>query len=136
VLHVDADYATRTAPLPLRHVSDHDPWLVRIRPGAATWLGGNLGYAQIAITAKDRAGNTLAATTTDARGDFRLWNLAPGWMRLHLAAPAHIALPRQVVTATLATGAHQLHLPMPAHATVIGGVATITATVSFGGAGP
>lgn len=137
VLHVNADFAmpAEADPASLRRVSDHDPLLVRIRPAAATWLGGNVGYGDIEVTAFDGSGRPLGSALTDRRGDFRIWNLSRGRVRLDFAAPDYLLLPGVSVTATLRAGPNPLTLPAPEHAAVAAGIAAARATVSLSAAG-
>ena len=131
VLRVSADYAMPAVddPASYLHASDHDPIMVRFRPGAAAWLGGNLRYPGIAVT----AGATAAATVvTDANGDYRLWNLpATSTLTLTFSAPAHLTLPVQTVALDLHPGVNS-HSAQPVHAAVQTGAAAILSTARPG----
>ncbi len=44
----------------IEHVSDHDPLLVRFRPGRErAWLSGNLSYPDIVVELVDGQGRSL-----------------------------------------------------------------------------
>ncbi|GIV75695.1 MAG: hypothetical protein KatS3mg050_0089 [Litorilinea sp.] len=105
VIHMNADYPTPAQERPddLRHVSDHDPVLLRLRPGGAANLAGNLIYPDIDITLRNEDGDVLATARTDADGDFRFWNLQPGTYTLAYAPPAGIQVtpPDQPVALTV-----------------------------------
>lgn len=134
VLRVNADYAMPAVeePASLLHVSDHDPLAVRFRPGGAAWLGGNLRYPGIVVAAADGAAATLATATTDANGDYRLWNLpitAP--VTLTVTAPSFVTLPDATVALTPRPGVNS-YSAQPIHAAVQAGAAAILATANPG----
>ena len=135
VLRVSADYAMPAVedPASYLHASDHDPLMARFRPGAAAWLGGNLRYPGITVAA-DSGATPVATATTDANGDYRLWNLAATTaLTLTFSAPAHLTLPNEPVTLTLRPGVNR-HSVQPIHAAVRIGTAAILATARPGAA--
>jgi hypothetical protein len=109
-VHISADYAAPAVPDPtsMFHTSDHDPVLVRLRPGGGTWLGGNLSYPGIEIEAIEAGGQVTGTAVTDARGDFRLWNLVPGTLHLRLRAPVLVKLPVASLDINVAQGENWL----------------------------
>lgn len=88
ILHIQADTAAGENPLAY---SDHDPVVVRLRPGGAVTVGGSLAWAGISVIAQDDTGMEVAAIT-DAQGEFRLWGLSAGMVMLQMSAPAWIVL--------------------------------------------
>ncbi len=110
IVHVNADFAAPQSPTAtdVTHASDHDPVLVRIWPGGAGWLAGSVRYPGVLAELLDAGGERVAAAHSDARGDFRLWNLAPGDYRLHLSAPSHLSLPVTDVAITVVSGENRL----------------------------
>jgi hypothetical protein len=110
IVHVNADFAAPQAPTAAdaTHASDHDPVLVRIWPGGVGWLAGNVRYPGVLAELLDAGGQRVTAAHSDARGDFRLWNLAPGDYRLRLSAPPHLSLPVTDVAITVVSGENRL----------------------------
>ncbi len=133
VVRISADYAMPAVddPASYLHASDHDPILVRFRPAGAAWLGGNLRYPGITVAANTGSA-PLATATTDANGDYRLWNLpATLPVTLTFSAPAHLTLPMQPVTLNLRPGVTS-HSAQPVHAAVQTGAAAIQSTARPG----
>lgn len=129
VMRVSADYAMPAVedPASYRHASDHDPIMVRFRPAGATWLGGNLRYPGITVAAASDSA-PIATTTTDANGDYRLWNLPTATaLTLTLSGPAHLTLPGEPVVLDLRPGVNS-HSAQPIHAAVQTGAAAILST--------
>lgn len=89
ILHLYSD--APTGELTLAH-SDHDPVIVRVRPAGAALISGTLNWDAIDVSAGNDSGETLAQTTTDANGDFRLWGLPLEKVILQLNAPDWIVL--------------------------------------------
>lgn len=122
ILHIQAD--TPTGDSPLAH-SDHDPVVLRLRPGGAAAIGGTLQWGQIAVSASDNSGNVVAQTVTDANGEYRLWGLPLGRVMLQFSAPAWIKVdaPTQTLTQLVDTTAGMTTPDVPAmrHATAITG---------------
>ena len=106
IVHLNADFAASQSPTAdaITHASDHDPLLTRIWPDGAGWLAGNARYSGVQADLLDADGARVATAHTDARGDFRLWNLAPGSYRLRLSAPPHLSLPIADVAITVVSG--------------------------------
>ncbi|BAM00579.1 MULTISPECIES: endonuclease/exonuclease/phosphatase family protein [Caldilinea] len=106
VLRLNADYASPQAPDAdnIFHASDHDPLLVRIWPRSIGWIAGNVGYPGVRVELLDAADGRVAQATSDARGDFRLWNVTPGAYRLVLTAPSHLELSLSDVAITVISG--------------------------------
>lgn len=106
VLRLNADYASSQAPDAehIFHASDHDPLLVRIWPRSVGWIAGSVGYPGVRVELFDAAGDRVAQATSDARGDFRLWNVTPGPYRLVLIAPPHLELSLSDVAITVISG--------------------------------
>jgi protocatechuate 3,4-dioxygenase beta subunit len=52
----------------------------------------------------DAGGSRVAQAASDARGDFRLWNVRPGAYRLLLQAPPHVELSLSDVAITVISG--------------------------------
>jgi hypothetical protein len=135
VVRISADYAMPAVDDPANylHASDHDPIAVRFRPGGAAWLGGSLAYPDIILTASAGGSSTpLTATSTDANGDYRLWNLSAATpLTVTITAPPHLALPDQVLTMTLQPGVNS-YSAQPGHAAVQTGAAAILSTARPG----
>ena len=116
-INADFAYPLETDAGSVHHSSDHDPVLVRVQPGKAAWLGGNLRYPAILVTVVDQDGATLGQTVTDADGDFRVWNLTPGAVAVKLSAPAAVVPREQTLELLLQDGANdlaeQLGAPIP-----------------------
>lgn len=106
IVRLSADYADPQTPEAenVFHASDHDPLLVRIWPREVAWINGNVGYPGVRVEQLDAADRRVAQGTSDARGDFRLWNVAPGAYRLVLTVPSHLELPRSDVAITVISG--------------------------------
>ena len=94
-VRVNADFPALRAPAAddVRHASDHDPVLVRVTPGGAGWITGKAAYAGLSVELIDADGRVAGAALSDARGDVRLWNVAPGSYRIHVTAPPYVILP-------------------------------------------
>lgn len=118
ILHLNADAPTGDSPL--AH-SDHDPVVLRLRPGGAAVLGGMLGWGEIEVRASDGNGALLAQATTDANGDFRLWGLPTGTVTLQFETPAWIVLDESTETVNAAAGLTTPELPRARHTTAITG---------------
>jgi hypothetical protein len=74
----------------------------------------------------------LATATTDANGDYRLWNLpASTALTLTFSAPPHLTLPDASVTLDLHPGVNS-HSIQPVHAAVQTGAAAILSTARPG----
>jgi len=133
-VHINADFAAPLAPSAdrLHHTSDHDPVLVRIRPGGGAWMGGNLRYAGVRVEAIDAAGHLHSAAVTDAMGEFRLWNLTPGALRLRMTAPPYVTLASAVLDIVVAPGENRLVAAAPVHTAVRIGVAAALDIVQLG----
>ncbi len=71
----------------VQHSSDHDPVLMRMRPGVAAWIGGNVGFGGIDVDLLDEAGLLVGSAVSDDDGEFRLWNVSPGKYRIRLTGP-------------------------------------------------
>ncbi len=130
LVHVNADFAAPKAPVAgdVHHASDHDPALVRIRPGRAAWLGGNLGHPAIRVELVAGDGAVAAATVTDSLGDFRLWRLTPGEYQLTLTAPAYLQPTVATNTVTVTLGSNQFVSGAPQHAAALLGQTVAMAT--------
>ena len=135
ILHIQADTAAGENRLAY---SDHDPVVVRIRPGGAVTVGGSLAWADINLSASDSNGETLAQTATDVHGDFRLWGLPVGMVTVQMHAPDWIVLEggdelptdslmtkpsviTQSVTIEVSAGLVTPTLPLARHRTAISG---------------
>jgi hypothetical protein len=122
ILHIHAD-----APAGETHLahSDHDPVVVRVRPGGVATIGGSVGWGELAVTAHEQGGTVVAQATSYASGDFRLWGMPVGNVTLQWAAPAWIVLdaPEFEATAPIETqaGMMMLELPPARHTTAISG---------------
>ncbi|HHW87645.1 MAG TPA: hypothetical protein GX400_15740 [Chloroflexi bacterium] len=105
-LRLSADYAARATPdaATILHASDHDPVLARIWPGGVAWIAGNVRYPGVDATLLDAAGVPLAVATSDARGDLRFWNVAPGSYHVLLSAPPYLSLAVNDVAITAVSG--------------------------------
>lgn len=109
IVRLNADYGAQHAPEAgsVFHASDHDPVMVRIWPRGVGWIAGNVGYPGVHATLLDADGRRAADAVSDARGDFRLWNLwdaAPAPHRLLLDAPPHLELALSDVAITVISG--------------------------------
>lgn len=107
----------------LAHASDHDPVQVVLRPQGAAILGGSLRYADIRVKLIDQHGGVITQTTTDANGDFRLWQLPIGAYTLTFAPPSAVTMEPQTMPIDLGRGYQRLPTPALAHRTVTIGVA-------------
>lgn len=105
-LRLSADYAAPATPAAaaILHASDHDPVLARIWPGGAGWIAGDVRYPGVTATLLTAEGSPIAATTSDARGDVRFWNVAPGRYRVQLSAPPYLSLAINDVAITAVSG--------------------------------
>lgn len=122
-VRINADFAYPAAVnATVHHSSDHDPVLVRLRPGGAAWLGGQLGYAGIEVTVADASGANLATVTTDANGEFRVWNLTPGSVRVKLTPGNGVTVTEPDLEVELTTGGNWLPVPAIEHISVRHGV--------------
>jgi hypothetical protein len=122
IVHLHAD-----APLA---ASDHDPVVVRVRPGGAAVVGGDLGWGGIHVTAGYGNGTVAAQAVTDAHGLYRLWGLpvggillkfdAPEWIVFdHSAQPGSQTTVGQTIDAT--AGMMMLNAPRSRHMSAITG---------------
>ena len=109
IVRLNADYAAQHTPAAdnVFHASDHDPVMMRIWPRGVGWIAGNVGYPGVQATLLGADGQRAAFATSDARGDFRLWNLwdaAPAPYRLLLEAPPHLTLALSDVAISVISG--------------------------------
>ncbi len=104
-VHANADFASGGSGLEetSRQVSDHDPLVVRIRPQGAAGLAGNASFADVLI-GLEQDGNERPAAVTDARGDFRIWNVTPGDVTLHYLAPTWLDIEQPTAAPALPAG--------------------------------
>lgn len=115
----------------LARSSDHDPIAVKIRPGGATILAGQVDYPAVTVQLATREHALLATTTTDAQGEFRFWDLSPGDYHLTIFAPPYLT-PNRVEASfmqstTLTVGFQWWQAPPFRHQTSALGVATLLA---------
>lgn len=122
--NVDFPYPAHVDFTSARHSSDHEFLQIRLRPGGAAMLGGNLRHPGLQVTLMDPARQPLSATLTDALGDFRMWNLRPGSATLKITAVDFVALPDQEMTLTLEPGYNQIKTPTMQHQSAALGAAT------------
>jgi hypothetical protein len=125
IVRLNADYAARHAPVAedVFHASDHDPVMVRIWPRGVGWVAGNVGYPGVQASLLDADGRRAAYAISDARGDFRLWNLwdaAPAPYRLLLEAPPHLALALSDVAISVISGENRFTTTARHQASVAG----------------
>lgn len=122
ILHIHAD--SPAGETHLAH-SDHDPVVVRVRPGGVATIGGSVGWGELAVTANDSGGMVAAQATSYASGDFRLWGVPVGNVTLQWRAPSWIVLdaPEYGANVPVETraGLVMLELPQARHTTAIGG---------------
>ncbi|MCC6454141.1 MAG: hypothetical protein IT328_04310 [Caldilineaceae bacterium] len=118
ILHLHADAATGESPL--AH-SDHDPVVLRVRPGGAASIGGTLAWGEISVSVRDDDGLVMAHATTDARGDYRLWGLPEGMVMLQFDAPAWILLEEPIQLVDAGVGLRLASAPRVRHATAVTG---------------
>jgi hypothetical protein len=125
IAHVHADYPG-TGPAPA--LSDHDPVLLRLRPGGAAIAGGNLQFAGIEVEARAADGRVLATGVTDAAGEYRLWGLPVGRVDLrYVASPAVIVEPT-AQSEELVAGFQMLAAPRVHHRTALAAAALAVST--------
>ncbi len=130
-VRINANYAAGAADqvANLARSSDHDPVAIKIRPGGAAMLGGNLGHPGITLHISPPAQLPLHSTITDAQGEFRFWDLPPGDYHLTILAPPELAPSSVQATfvqsTTLAAGYHHWDAPKFTHQTSAVGMATI-----------
>ncbi|MCE7982865.1 MAG: hypothetical protein DYG89_16910 [Caldilinea sp. CFX5] len=124
-IHSNADFPAggQTQLQTLAHASDHDPVQVVLRPEGAAILGGSLRYADIHVQLVDQNGGVVTQTTTDANGDFRLWQLPIGAYTLNLTPPPAVTMEPQTMPIELGRGYQRLPTPALAQRTVTIGVA-------------
>ena len=105
-VRVNAELPALAAPAvdDVRHASDHDPVLVRVMPGGAGWIAGNVGYGALTVELIDTADNVIDIASSDMRGDVRLWNVAPGDYRIRVSAPPYVFLPVAEVAIPVVSG--------------------------------
>ena len=125
IVRLNADYAAQHAPAAdnVFHASDHDPVLMRIWPRGVGWIAGNVGHPGVQATLLDAAGRSVAYAVSDARGDFRLWNLgdaAPASYRLLLEAPPHLTLALSDVAISVISGENRFTTTARHQASVAG----------------
>lgn len=122
IVRLNADYAAQQAPAAdsVFHASDHDPVVVRVWPRGVGWIAGNVGYPGVEVHLLDGANQIAANATTDSRGDFRLWNVAPGDYRLQLKAPPHLALALSDVAISVISGENRFATTARHQASMIG----------------
>ena len=91
-VHINADYPypEQTDANSVHHSSDHDPVVLRIRPGGASWVSGDISFAGVDVQLWDEAGNLVEQVTTDIAGQYRMWNLEPGAYMIRYALPEYI----------------------------------------------
>ena len=90
VLHVNADFGmcpSRSNLSGCNAVSDHDPLMIRLRPGGAASVGGDLGFAGVQVELESAAQGEVFTTSTGRDGGFRFWDVPPGRTRIHFTAP-------------------------------------------------
>lgn len=124
VVHLHADFPAGGA-VP---TSDHDPVVLRLRPGGAASTGGGLGFEGIAVEAVSPDGRQLAAAITDAMGEYRLWGLSPGVLALHFVAPPGVLLSPSSLTWEAAPGYHPAPGPQVHHLTAVAAAALAVLT--------
>ena len=118
IRHLQADTPTGDSPLAQ---SDHDPIVLRIRPGGAAMVGGMLHWGQIAVSASDGSNALIAQSITDAAGEYRLWGLATGRITLQFTAPEWVVLDAPQQTLDIDAGMVTPTGPNARHATAITG---------------
>ena len=130
-LRINADFAYPATINPtVHHSSDHDPVLVRIRPDGAAWLDGDLHYPGIGVELLDGADAPLATAVTDANGEFRVWNLTPGPVRVKLTAGYGVELAADDFVLELDAGRNVLPPQEIVHATIRAGVDAAVQTLT------
>jgi uncharacterized protein len=112
-IHANADFPSsdESQLVNVQRSSDHDPVQIQVRPEGAAVLGGSLHYPNIQVQLLDENRTVVGTTTTDAMGDFRLWNLATGIYTVTFMTPAAITLEPSAVRLELEGGYQQL-LPL------------------------
>jgi hypothetical protein len=115
-IHVNAAYASPEAgsDAPL-HVSDHDPIWMRLRPDGVAAIGGAVAYAGVRIELVGAAGKPVAATVSDALGDYRLWNIAPGAYTLRHSAPEGVTILDAEIDLSIEAGFNRAPAPEIVH---------------------
>ncbi|MEZ4835908.1 MAG: endonuclease/exonuclease/phosphatase family protein [Caldilineaceae bacterium] len=93
-LHINADFPTpaEDAETVARHVSDHDPVQLTLRPAGAGWIGGNVGVRGVLISLRNSEGSGVGVVISDDRGDFRFWGLPPGRYRVDYKPPRGVTI--------------------------------------------
>lgn len=128
ILHINADFAypKQVDVSQVFHASDHDPVLLRLRPGGAATLGGTLRYPGIRLVLRTATGETAGVQTSDDAGEFRFWQLKPGQYTLQLEPPAFIKIAPMSATITLQPGDNRL----PAYTVQHAGLALLQAALA------
>ncbi|MFO7632835.1 MAG: endonuclease/exonuclease/phosphatase family protein [Caldilinea sp.] len=134
IVRLSAGYAAPLAPTAdnVFHASDHDPVVVRVWPRGVGWIAGNVRYAGVRAELLDGGGRSAAQATSDERGDFRLWNVAPGDYRLVLSAPPHLELAMSDVAITVISGENRFVTTARHQASLIGSKIATWSAAPFG----
>ncbi len=124
-IRLNADYAYPASidAESVQHSSDHDPVMMRVRPGQAAWIGGNVGYRDIRISLLDQAGSEQTSAISDDQGEFRIWNVRPGTHTVRFAAPPAIQLIHEELSVDVVPGANWIEDVGPRHRAVDLGLA-------------
>ncbi len=96
-------------------VSDHDPAVVHFRPEGAAIIAGNAGFAGVVVGLEREGRPVQFVAVSDRRGDFRIWDVAPGAVTLHYWPPAWIEIEEPSVQLELVPGVTALDPPSARH---------------------
>lgn len=93
-LHINADRAKCGTDIHCEscQASDHDPLMVRVRPGGAAAVGGDLGYEGVVVALEYVESGQRFEAMTGRDGAFRLWDLPLGSVRVRYSAPDWLVL--------------------------------------------
>ena len=112
-VHENADLAMREPgdTQAAGQVSDHDPLAVRLRPAGAAAVGGELGFPGIRVMLEHVESGRKAEALTGSGGEYRLWDIAPGEVRIEYSTPAWLAADPPNTTTVLLAGLTMIEGP-------------------------
>jgi len=133
-VHINADYPypLTVDPSSVHHSSDHDPVVLRIRPGGTGWVAGEAAFAGIGVQLLDTDQNVMAETRTDGYGEFRFWDVPLGAYTVRYQPPAHIQMPDREMRLIATPGANWIDAPELTHQTVVIGATAAQLTPALG----
>lgn len=112
-LHINADRAMCDAGLETQtcQASDHDPLMMRLRPGGAAAVGGDSPYAGIAVEIEHLESGSVYRATTGHDGGFRVWDVPVGEVHVRFIPPEWVVMDETEVTMTVGAGLTMMEMP-------------------------